>query len=163
MFEILILYVLNRYDSTIYRIGKIIDEQFFAHVKSSTGTISPALKRLENLGCVEYCEKMSDGGMLSKIYSITPTGKKHLVDLLLSFNSTNPYFIVNDAKIVIACSDVLSLSETIEFKENIQNILELHKIKLQKNLENEYIGLKDHQKNMVKITIEQIEKVLELL
>ena len=78
MIEIVILYVLNKYDSTIYRIGKIIDEMFFAYLKTSSGTINPALKRLENMGCVEYVEKMSDGGMLSKIYSITSAGKKHL-------------------------------------------------------------------------------------
>ena len=69
MIEIAILYVLNKYDATIYRISKIIDELFFAYLKSSSGTINPALKRLEKLGCVEYNEKMSDGGMLSKIYS----------------------------------------------------------------------------------------------
>ena len=68
---------------------------FFAYLKASSGTINPALKRLENLGCVEYTKKMTDGGMLSKMYSITPTGKKHLVDLLLSINEKNPYHIIN--------------------------------------------------------------------
>ena len=163
MFEILILYVLNKYDATIYRVGKIIDELFFAYVKSSTGTINPALKRLEKLGCVNYIEKMSDGGMLSKIYSITPEGKKHLKELLLSFNSLNPYHTIIDAKIAMSCSDVLSLNETIEFKENMQNILELHKIKLQKNLENEYIDLNEHQKKLIKSTIEHTEDILKAL
>lgn len=163
MFEILILYVLNKYDATIYRIVKIINELFSAYVKSSTGTINPAIKRLEKLGCVECVEKMSNGGMLSKIYSITPVGKKHLVDLLLSFNSLNPYSILNDSMLAISCCDVLSLSQTIEFKENMQNILELHKIKLEKHLNNEYIDLKEHQKAFVKITIEQTNKILELL
>ena len=163
MFEILILYVLNKYDATIYRVGKIIDELFFAYVKSSTGTINPALKRLEKLGCVNYIEKMSDGGMLSKIYSITPEGKKHLKELLLSFNSLNPHHTIIDAKIAMSCSDVLSLNETIEFKENMQNILELHKIKLQKNLENEYIDLNEHQKKLIKSTIEHTEDILKAL
>ena len=148
MFEILILYVLNRYDATIYRVGKIINELFFAYVKSGAGTVNPALKRLEKIGCVTCSDKMSDGGMLSKIYSITPEGKKHLIDLLLSFNSSNPCSIANDAKIAISCCDILSLSETIEFKENMKNVLELHKIQLEKNLQNEYIGLKEHQKKL---------------
>ena len=163
MIEIAILYVLNKYDSTIYRISKIIDELFFAYLKSSSGTINPALKRLEKLGCVEYNKKMSDGGMLSKIYSITPTGKKHLVDLLLSFNSTNPFYVVNDSKIAIFCSDILSINETIEFKENMLNILELHKIKLQKGLKNEYIDLKDIQKKTVEITLKELEELIKLL
>lgn len=163
MIEIAILYVLNRYDATIYRISKIIDELFFAYLKSSSGTINPALKRLEKMGCVSYVEKMSDGGMLSKIYSITPVGKKHLIDLLLSFNSTNPFYVLNEAKIAIFCSDVLSINESIEFKENILNILELHKIKLQKGLKNEYIDLKDSQKKTIELTIKEVENLISTL
>ena len=58
MIEIAILYVLNKHDATIYRLGKIIEEYFFAYLKTSTGTINPALKRLADLGCVEYFEKI---------------------------------------------------------------------------------------------------------
>ena len=47
MIEAVILYVLDKYDATIYRVARIIDELFFAYLKSSTGTINPALKRLE--------------------------------------------------------------------------------------------------------------------
>ena len=126
MIEIAILYVLNKYDLTIYRLSKIIDETFFAYIKTSSGTVNPALKRLERLGCVEFVSKMSDGGMLSKIYSITKTGKEHLADLLLSFESKNPFYVVNEARIVLCCSDFLSLSQYVEFKENLLNNLELY-------------------------------------
>ena len=91
MIEIVILYILNKYDSTIYKVGKIIDELFFGYLKTSTGTINPALKRLEKMGCVECSEKMSDGGMLSKIYSITSGGKKHLTEELQRVELNNPY------------------------------------------------------------------------
>ena len=163
MFEIVILYILNKYDTTIYRLGKIIDELFFAFLKSSTGTINPALKRLEKIGCVEYIEKMSDGGMLSKTYSITKEGKKHLVDLLMTFNSNNPYHVVNESKIAIYFSDILSVSEYSEFKNNLLNILELHKIKLEKGLKNEYIKLNEIQKRTIEITIEELEKLIRAL
>lgn len=163
MIEIVILYILNKYDATIYRISKIIDEFFFAYLKSSTGTINPALKRLEKMGCVEYIDKMSEGGMLSKIYSITPAGKKHLTHLLLTFNTTNPYHIINEAKIAIYCSEVLSINETLEFKENMLNHLDLHKIKLERGLKNEYIELNETQKKTVEITLEEIDKLKNLL
>jgi len=163
MFEIVILYILNKYDATIYRISKIIDEFFFAYLKSSLGTVNPAVKRLEKIGCVEYSEKMTNGGMLSKTYSITPTGKKHLIDMLLTFECSNPYHIINETKIMLYCSDVLSINETIEFKENLKNILELQKIKLEKGLDNQYIELNELQKNTVKITLNEIEELLKLL
>ena len=163
MIDIVILFILNKYDATIYRISKIIDELFFAYLKSSTGTINPALKRLENLSCVEYSEKMSEGGMLSKIYSITPAGKKHLSQSLQMFNTLNPYHIINEAKIAMFCSSVLSVSELITFKVNLLNHLELHKIKLEKGLKNEYIELDDIQKKTVEITIAEIDGLIKLL
>ncbi len=163
MIEIVILYILNKYDATIYRLSKIMDELFFAFLKSSQGTIIPALKRLEKLGCVEYIEKMSDGGLLKKNYSITQTGKKHLNDLLLSFNSSNPYHILKEAKIAIFCSNVLSEKEKAQFRENLLNILELYKIKLQNGLKNEYITLDETQKNAVKITINETDEIIKLL
>ena len=163
MIEIVILYVLNKYDATIYRLGKMIDELFFGYLKTSTGTINPALKRLEKLSCVEYSEKMSEGGMLSKIYSITPAGKKHLAQLLQRIEFNNPYHITNDAKIALYCSDVLSINELLSFKNNLRNYLELYKIKLERGLENEYISLTQIQKQTVKITLEEINGLIDLL
>lgn len=163
MFEIVILYILNKYDATIYRLTKIADELFFAFLKSSTGTVNPALKRLEKIGCVEYVEKMTDGGMLSKTYSITKEGRKHLVDLLLTFRSENPYHVINEAKVAIYCSDVLSVSEYVGFKNNILNVLELHKIKLERGLKNEYINLSEIQKRTIEITLEELEKLIKAL
>ena len=163
MYEIAILYILNKYDATIYRVAKIIDEFFFSCFKSSLGTINPTLKRLEKAGCVVSTDKMSEGGMLSKIYSITPEGKKHLTDLLLSFKSVNPYHILNDTKAVLYCSDVLTSSEYAEFKENILNMLELHRIKLEKGLKNEYITLNNIQRKIAEHTLEETTKLIQLL
>jgi len=163
MIDAAILYVLTKYDATIYRVSKLIDEIFFSLLKTSTGTINPALKRLLKLGCVECTDKMSEGGMLSKTFSITLEGKKHLVDLLLSFESTNPYHIINEAKIALYCSSVLSTNELIEFKENLLNNLELHKIKLERSLKNDYINLNEIQKRIAQITIKDVEELIKLL
>lgn len=163
MIEIVILYILNKYDATIYRVSKIIDELFFGYLKSSTGTLNPALKRLEKMGCVEFLEKMSDGGMLSKIYSITSEGKKHLTDLLQTYTLSNPYHVLNETKVLLYCSDVLSINELIAFKENLLNNLELYKFKLENGLKNEYITLNDIQKNTVKITLDEVNGLIDLL
>lgn len=163
MFETVILYILNKYDATIYRLGKHIDELFFAFLKSSTGTINPALKRLSDIGCVEHFERMSEGGMLSKTYSITKEGKRYLSHLLITFESKNPYHVVNESKIALFCSDVLNDSEKKEFNNNLRNVLELHKLKLERGINDEYINLNELQKKTVELEIKEINGILELL
>ena len=160
MSEILILYVLVKYDCTIYRIMKILDDIFFAFLKTSAGTINPALKKLEKLECVEFIETMSDGGMKSKKYSITSVGKKHLVDLLLNWECRNPYHILNEAKLIYCCADVLSINELIKFKQNARNYLELHKIKIEKGLDDE--NLSQSQKITAQITLLEINEILKI-
>lgn len=163
MIEIVILYILTKYDATIYRIGKIIDELFFAYLKSSTGTVNPALKRLEKIGAVECIDSMSQGGMLSKTYSITKLGRKHLVDLMLSFKELNPYHILNEAKVLLYCSEILSISERVEFRENMLNMLQLYQAKLEKGLKNEYIEINQIQKRTIELTQEELKGVIELV
>ena len=163
MIEILILYILNKYDCTIYKIIKLIDELFFAFTKTSAGTINPALKRLENLSCVEYKSNMSDGGMLSKTYSINSAGKKHLTDLLLTYTSQNPAHILNEAKMLIYCSDVLSVNELIEFKNNLKNNLQLFEIKLERGLNDEYNNRDSIQKKTIEITLFETKELIKLL
>ena len=163
MIEIMTLYILLRYDTSIYRLKKIIEEYFFAYTKVSYGTISPALKRLEKMGCVEFSENMSKGGMKTKKYSITQTGKKHLINLLLTWENNNPYHILQEAKIILYCSDVLNTNEQTEFSENLLNILELHKVKLEKGLKNEYISLNNLQINIIKNSIKEVNELINLI
>ena len=163
MVEILILYILNKYDCTIYKVSKLIDEIFFAYTKTSLGTINPALKRLEKLSCVEFKSKMSDGGMLSKTYSITQAGKKHLINSLLTYTPTHPAHILNEAKMLIYCSNVLSVNELIEFKNNLKNPLQLYEIKLQKGLEDEYSEKDSIQKETINITLSETRELIKLL
>ncbi|MBR1617279.1 PadR family transcriptional regulator [bacterium] len=161
MIEIIILYILNKYDCSIYRLSKIIDELFFAFQKTSAGTINPALKRLENLSCVEYRENMSEGGMKTKIYSITKAGKKHISSLLLNLEYSNPSRFLNDIKMALFCSDILSKEELKEFRENILNLMDIYKIKLEKGLKNEYIQLNELQRKTVEITLKDINELIK--
>ena len=51
----------------------------------------------------------------------------------------------------------------ISFKENLLNNLELYKIKLEKGLENEYITLNEKQKEVIKISLNEVNKLIETL
>ena len=82
---------------------------------------------------------------------------------MLTWENKNPYHVVSEAKIALFCSEYLSVNETIEFKENLKNILELHKIKLENGLKNEYIELSELQKTEVKITHSEVEELIKLL
>ena len=163
MIEILILYILNKHDCTIYKIVKLIDETFFAYAKTSTGSVNPALKRLENLSCVTYKEIMTEGGMLSKIYSITKAGEKHLVSLLINYVSQNPSHILNEAKMLLYCSDILNSGELTEFKNNLRNSLELFQIKLERGLDNEYSQRNEVQKRTIELTLDETKELIKLL
>ena len=163
MIEILILYILNKYDCTIYKIVKLIDELFFAFTKTSTGSVNPALKRLENLSCVEYKSTMTDGGMLSKTYSITKAGEKHLRDLLLTFVTQNPSHVLVEAKMLFYCSDILGDNELVEFKNNLRNSLELYQIKLERGLDDEYTQRNIIQKRTIEITLDETKELIKLL
>ena len=94
MLELLILYILHKYDCTIYKIQKLIEEMFFIFSCPSLGAINPALKRLETMGCVEFTSQMSEGGKLSKNYKITTFGFKYLKETLLAFNFKNPAYLL---------------------------------------------------------------------
>jgi len=163
MIEILILYILNKYDCTIYKIIKLIDELFFAFTKTSAGSVNPALKRLEKLGCVEFSSNMTDGGMLSKTYTLTTTGKKHLIDLLTVYTTQNPSHVLNEAKILLYCSDVLKGDELEEFKNNLLNVLQLYQIKLERGLKDEYTTRSELQKKTIEISLAEADELIKLI
>ncbi len=163
MSEILILYILSKYEASIYKIAKLIEELFFAFLKPSLGTINPAIKKLEKLGAIEINHKMSEGGMEKKTCSITPFGKKHLVDLLLGFEFSNPSNVINNIKMAIFCSNVLEEDEKNEFKKNIENHLQLFIAKTQNKAQNPYISLNQDQEKLVQITINEAKALLEVL
>ena len=126
MLELLILYILNKYDCTIYKIQKLIEEMFFIFSCPSLGAINPALKRLEGLNCVEFNSIMSEGGKLSKIYKITPFGLKYLKETISLFDFKNPAHLLNNIKVCISLSDVLDedQKEKFNFKKRKENTID---------------------------------------
>ena len=163
MSEIVILYILAKYDATIYKISKIMEEMFFAFLKPSLGTINPAVKKLIKLGCIETQDKMSQGGMASKMCSITPFGRKYLKNLLLTLELSHPAHLLNNARIALFCADVLDDNEKQELVKNIQNHLILYKARTLEALNSPYSNLNDEQKKISSAKVDEAEKILGML
>lgn len=163
MLELLILYILNKYDCTIYKIQKLIEEMFFIFSCPSLGAINPALKRLEGLGCVEFNSNMSDGGKLSKTYKITPFGVKYLKETISVFDFKNQAHMLNNAKVCISISDVLEKSQKEKFDYMIQNKLKILKTDIENKLNDPYILYTEVQRNVLKATIKEVDELISIV
>ncbi len=163
MLELLILYILNKYDCTIYKIQKLIEEMFFIFSCPSLGAINPALKRLESLGCVEFTSQMSDGGKLSKTYKITGTGLKYLKETVTVFNFKNSAHLLNNAKVCISISDILSENEKENFKVIVKNRLKILKTDVENRLNDPYINYTDVQRAVFKANMLDIDELIKIV
>ncbi len=160
MTEILILYILTKYDATIYKIKKLIEEKFFIYSSPSLGTINPALKKLESLSCVEFQSKMSDGGMHTKTYNITPFGQKYLKSIISSFKFKNKAHILNNIAVLICISDILEENEKKELFKNCIENLQILRAEIVSALENPYILYNGQQKSVIKTNLNTIESLI---
>lgn len=160
MVEILILYILTKYDASIYKIKKLIEEKFFMYTIPSLGTVNPALKRLESLSCVEFESNMSNGGMLTKTYKITPFGQKYLKSIILSFEFKNKSNIMENVSILVLVSDILEDDEKKELYKTCLNHLLILKSDITNALENPYNMYSNTQKNVIKINLSSIDMLI---
>ncbi len=161
MLELLILYILNKYDCTIYKIQKFIEDMFFMFSCPSLGAINPALKRLEGLGCVEFNALMSEGGKLSKTYKITPFGLKYLKESISVFDFKNPAHLLNNAKVCIALSDVLNKEQKEKFRFVISNRLKIFKTDIENKLKDPYALYLEEQKAVLGVLIKEIDLLIK--
>lgn len=138
MTELMILYILIKYDLTMYGIAKRIKENFLAYTNPSFGALKPALVRLEKQGCLTSAKIMSDGGKLSVYYSITKEGIKELKKLMLRSFSQNPLQFMSDARIRLSCVSVLDEDEIEEVFFDVKTTALLHKANAEKILADEY-------------------------
>src|SRR5699024_5980061 len=99
----------------------------------------------------------------SKMCSITPVGRKHLKNLLLSLEFNHPAHILNNARIALFCAAVLDDDEKAQLVKNIQNHLILFKGRTQEALNNPYLTLSDEQKKISLSKVDEAEKILEML
>lgn len=163
MLELLILYILNKYDCTIYKIQKLIEEMFFIFSCPSLGAINPALKRLESLGCVEFNSVMSDGGKLSKIYKITHAGVKYLKETISVFDFKNPAHLLNNIKVCISISDILDEEQKEKFNFTAKNRLQILKADIENRLNDPYILYTNFQTEILKGSIKEIDALIDLI
>ncbi len=161
MTEILILYILIKYDATIYKIKKLIEEKFFMYASPSLGAINPSLRKLEGLSCVEFESKMTDGGMLTKTYKITTFGQKYLKSLISSYKFKNKAHILNNASILVCISDILEEDEKKELFQNCLNNLKILRAETTAALENPYNLYTERQKGVINSQLAAVEKLIE--
>lgn len=126
MNEILILYILNKSQTTMYGLSKTINKIYGSITKPSFGTLQPALKKLEKNKYIFASKFYTDGGKPYFYYSITEYGFQFLKDKLLKNTTLNPTQFISMTKIKLACSDVLDNSEKeIVFKQLKTNLSKL--------------------------------------
>lgn len=153
MTELLILYVLLNRDLTMYAVQKHIEDVFAAYTKPSFGALNPALKRLIDKECLSARKMLSDGGKLSVYYSITTQGKNELIRLILDDLSDNPLQFYSNARIRLACADVLSADERKRLFFNVKSRAMQFKTQAQNILNDEYTHTNFYQKIILDNTV----------
>lgn len=163
MIELLILYVLEKRDRTMYSVRKEIADLFGVFTKPSDGTVHPALERLLKKGCVAVSERMSEGGKKSTFYSLTKEAKNYAKELLLTKNADNPsvlYVQLQSKLSVLSFFD--EETKKIFFDEELKH-LELMQIEIKNAINNKYKGLDIYQKNMHNEILEQLKRLENII
>lgn len=150
MIEILILYIINNREKTIYSIRKDIIELFGTFTKPSLGTIHPALKRMLLNKYVQVSDRMSEGGKKSSYYSITDIGRKYFKELFFSDISENPSLFYNQLQSRFATLGMLTAEEKNMFLEETIKKIELFKFDIDNKLKDEFISLDFYQHELLK-------------
>ena len=126
MNEILILYILNKSQTTMYGLSKTINKIYGSITKPSFGTLQPALKKLEKNKYIFASKFYTDGGKPYFYYSITEHGFQFLKIKLLKNTSLNPSQFLSMVKIKLGCADILETSEKeIMYKQLKTNLTKL--------------------------------------
>lgn len=163
MIEILILYIINKREKTIYSIRKDIIELFGTFTKPSLGTIHPALKRLLVKKCVQVSDRMSEGGKKSSYYSVTDIGKKYFKELFFSDISENPSLFYNQLQSRFATLSMLTIEEKSMFLDETEKKIELFKFEIDNKLKDEFITLDFYQKELLKKMLIEIASLKDFV
>lgn len=136
MIELLILFTLFQHKSTIYGIKQKIEKRFSVFFNASFGSIHPALKKLEEGKYVSVKSELSSGGQKSKIYSITPEGKKYFTKLLIEDLPPNPALADQMINIKLMAANFVESDTRNKIKESVLKHLELQTINMRNYLSN---------------------------
>ena len=149
MIELLILYILNTRDKTIYAIRREIIELFGMFTQPSLGTIHPALKRLLAKDAVKFEKKFSEGGKKSTYYSITPEGKKVFKELFFEDISSNPSLFYTQLMSRILTVSMLDKEDKTAFWDELSKNVDIQRMEVEKALQNPYVSYDAWQKAVI--------------
>lgn len=163
MIEILILYVINKREKTLYAIRKEIFDIFGAYTKPSIGTLYPALKRLLEVNAVSVTERFSDGGRKSSYYSMTKKGLEYFKEQFFSTASENPSLFSTHLHVRFGLMGLLNIEERKEFISDSLKKVELNIIEIENRLKDEYLGLDYFQTQIMEKTLADYKSLLEFM
>lgn len=159
MIELLILYVLNLRDRTLYSLRRDIIELFGMVTQPSLGTIHPAMQRLLKKDAVKFDKKFSDGGKKSTYYSITNNGKKVFKELFFEDISLNPSIFHNQLSVRLLTLSMLEEEDREKFLSDLSQVIELKKLETENYLNNEYVKYDTWQKMVIEETLTNIKSI----
>ena len=166
MIELLILYVLNKNDNTLYGLKKEISAHYGEVSIPSHGALFPALKKLEAQGLVSVRKKLSDGGKKYTYYNINKNAIEYFNEKFMEFNNAKSETLENFLfwlKIRFIVIDMLDKNLLENFKERSHLKLEMYKNSILKKNENKYIELTELQIAIQKQYLCEIEVFDNLL
>lgn len=163
MIEILILYIINKREKTIYAIRKEIIEIFGAFTKPSIGTIHPALQRLLKEGAVSLNERMSDGGKKSSYYSITKKGYEHFKKLFFTSASENPSLFYTQLQARLGTMGLLNCEDRKEFIADFSKKMEIYQFELENKLKDEFLELDYFQEQLLNRILKELKSLKEYI
>ena len=162
MIELLILYILNKRDRTLYSLRRDIIDKFGIITKPSLGTMHPAMQRLLKKEAVKMDKQFSEGGKKSTYYSITNNGKKVFKELFFEDISLNPTIFHNQLSVRLLTISMLDNEDKKIFFENLTRVIELQKIEAENALNNEYVKYDEYQKIVLDETLKNLKSLISM-
>lgn len=163
MIEILILYIVNKREKTIYSIRKEIIEIFGTFTKPSIGTIHPALQRLLKEGAVMLNERMSPGGKKSSYYSTTKKGLEYFKQLFFNSSSENPSLFYTHLQARLGTMSMLSSDDRKTFINEYLKKLDICQFEIENKLNDEFIELDYYQEQLLNRTLKELKSLKDYM
>jgi len=163
MIELLILYILNKRDRTLYSLRRDIIEKFGMITKPSLGTMHPAMQRLLKKDAVKMDKKFSEGGKKSTYYSITNNAKAVFKELFFEDISLNPTIFHNQLSVRLLTISMLEKEDREIFLQDLIQVIELQKIEAQNALNDEYVKYDEYQKVVLEETLSNLKSLISMV
>lgn len=126
MNEILVLYILNKSQTTMYGLSKYINKNFGFITKPSFGTLQPILRKLESKKYVFSSKFYTEGGKPYFYYSVNPEGIEYLKEKMMKKMPSNPTQFLSTLRVKLACLDVLNSDDKKKLLHQLKtNLLKL--------------------------------------